>query len=148
MHSDTEILIQSLKNNSIRAFDALYQIYSARLYHFVMKISNRDSYISEEIVQRVFIKIWEERNGLDSQKSFNSYICTIAKNMLMNEYKETLGLAKEAVEITKELKRDCEGLNIDYTDILEKMNFWKNKANKLHKQVKYLQRKCKNNNTK
>ena len=69
-------------------------------------------------------------------------------SMLMNEYKETLGLAKEAVEITKELKRDCEGLNIDYTDILEKMNFWKNKANKLHKQVKYLQRKCKNNNTK
>ena len=69
-------------------------------------------------------------------------------SMLMNEYKETLGLAKEAVEITKELKRDCKGLNIDYTDILEKMNFWKNKANKLHKQVKYLQRKCKNNNTK
>lgn len=69
-------------------------------------------------------------------------------SMLMNEYKETLGLAKEAVEITKKLKRDCEGLNIDYTDILEKMNFWKNKANKLHKQVKYLQRKCKNNNTK
>ena len=90
MHSDTEILIQSLKNNSIRAFDALYQIYSARLYHFVMKISNRDSYISEEIVQRVFIKIWEERNGLDSQKSFNSYICTIAKNMLMNEYKHQM----------------------------------------------------------
>ena len=90
MHSDTEILIQSLKNNSIRAFDALYQIYSARLYHFVMKISNRDSYISEEIVQRVFIKIWEERNGLDSQKSFNSYICTIAKNMLLNEYKHQM----------------------------------------------------------
>lgn len=69
-------------------------------------------------------------------------------SLVMNEYKETLGLAKEAVEITKELKRDCESLNIDYTDILAKMNFWKNKANKLHKQVKYLQRKCKNNNTK
>ena len=69
-------------------------------------------------------------------------------SMLMNEYKETLGLAKEAVEITKELKKDCEGLNINLTDISAKMNFWKNKANKLHKQVKYLQRKCKNNNTK
>ena len=69
-------------------------------------------------------------------------------SLVMNEYKETISLAKKAVEITKELKRDCESLNIDYTDILEKMNFWKNKANKLHKQVKYLQRKCKNNNTK
>jgi len=69
-------------------------------------------------------------------------------SMLMNEYKETLGLARKMTEATKELKKDCEGLNINLTDILAKMNFWKNKANKLHKQVKYLQRKCKNNNTK
>ena len=27
-------------------------------------------------------------------------------SLVMNEYKETLGLAKEAVEITKELKKD------------------------------------------
>ena len=69
-------------------------------------------------------------------------------SMLMNEYKETLGLARKMTDATKELKKDCEGLNINLTDILAKMNFWKNKANKLHKQVKYLQRKCKNNNTK
>lgn len=69
-------------------------------------------------------------------------------SLVMNEYKETLGLARKMTEATKELKKDCEGLNINLTDILAKMNFWKNKANKLHKQVKYLQRKCKNNNTK
>ena len=69
-------------------------------------------------------------------------------SLVMNEYKETLGLAREMTEATKELKKDCEGLNINLTDISAKMNFWKNKANKLHKQVKYLQRKCKNNNTK
>ena len=69
-------------------------------------------------------------------------------SLVMNEYKETLGLARKMTEATKELKKDCEGLNINLTDISAKMNFWKNKANKLHKQVKYLQRKCKNNNTK
>ncbi len=90
MYPDSEKLVQSLNNNSIRAFDTLYQIYSARLYNFIFKISNRDSYISEEIVQRVFIKIWEERKGIDPQKSFSSYICTIAKNMLMNEYKHQM----------------------------------------------------------
>ena len=69
-------------------------------------------------------------------------------SLVMNEYKETLGLARKMTEATKELKKDCEVLNINLTDISAKMNFWKNKANKLHKQVKYLQRKCKNNNTK
>ena len=90
MNHDTEILIQPLKNGSVKAFDALYQLYSARLYNFVLKISNGDTYMAEEIVQRVFIKIWEERSLLDTQKSFNAFICTIAKNMLMNEYKHQM----------------------------------------------------------
>ena len=50
-------------------------------------------------------------------------------SLVMNEYKETLGLARKMTEATKELKKDCEGLNINLTDILAKMNFWKNKAN-------------------
>ena len=90
MNHDNEILIQPLKNGSVKAFDALYQLYSARLYNFVLKISNGDTYMAEEIVQRVFIKIWEERSLLDTQKSFNAFICTIAKNMLMNEYKHQM----------------------------------------------------------
>lgn len=90
MNHDTEILIQPLKNGSVKAFDALYQLYSARLYNFVLKISNGDTYMAEEIVQRVFIKIWEDRSMLDTQKSFNAFICTIAKNMLMNEYKHQM----------------------------------------------------------
>ena len=90
MNHDTEILIQPLKNGSVKAFDALYQLYSARLYNFVLKISKGDTYMAEEIVQRVFIKIWEDRNMLDTQKSFNAFICTIAKNMLMNEYKHQM----------------------------------------------------------
>ena len=90
MNHDTEILIQPLKNGSVKAFDALYQLYSARLYNFVLKISKGDTYMAEEIVQRVFIKIWEDRSMLDTQKSFNAFICTIAKNMLMNEYKHQM----------------------------------------------------------
>ena len=90
MNHDNEILIQPLKNGSVKAFDALYQLYSARLYNFVLKISNGDTYMAEEIVQRVFIKIWEDRSMLDTQKSFNAFICTIAKNMLMNEYKHQM----------------------------------------------------------
>lgn len=84
--SEDKILVKLLQDNSTQAFDALYKRYSARLYNFVMKISNYDVYISEEIVQRVFIKIWEIKEKLDPEKSFNSFLSTIAKNMLLNEY--------------------------------------------------------------
>jgi len=50
-----------------------------------MKVSKGDTYIAEELVQRTFIS-WETREYIDSNKSFISYLCTIAKNMLLNEY--------------------------------------------------------------
>ncbi len=42
--------------------------------------------MAEELVQRTFIKIWDTKEKIDPDKSFISYLCTIAKNMLLNEY--------------------------------------------------------------
>ncbi len=78
--------LELLRNGSKQSFDALYYRYSGKLYNFVMKISKGDKYIAEELVQRTFIKIWETREYINPEKSFISYLCTIAKNKLLNEY--------------------------------------------------------------
>jgi RNA polymerase sigma-70 factor (family 1) len=78
--------LELLRDASKQSFEALYHRYSGKLYNFVMKISKGDTYIAEELVQRTFIKVWETREYIDSDKSFISYLCTIAKNMLLNEY--------------------------------------------------------------
>ncbi len=75
-----------LKNDSRKSFEQLYHRYSGKLYNFVMKVSKGDSYIAEEMVQRTFIKVWETKEYINPDKSFISYLCTIAKNMLLNEY--------------------------------------------------------------
>lgn len=96
MKSNEKILIEQLLDGSVNAFDTLYNMYSAKLYNFIMKISNYDLYLAEEIVQRVFIKIWETKHNLNPEKSFNAFICTIARNMLMNEYNhEMVGFVYE-----------------------------------------------------
>ena len=78
--------LELLKNSSMQSFDALYFRYSAKLYNFVLKISKGNSYMAEELVQRTFIKVWENRDQINPDKTFISYLCTIAKNMLVNEY--------------------------------------------------------------
>lgn len=78
--------LELLKNASKQSFEAIYQRYSGKLYNFVMKVSKGDTYIAEELVQRTFIKVWETREYINPDKSFISYLCTIAKNMLLNEY--------------------------------------------------------------
>ena len=84
-HTEKEEL-ELLRNASKQSFENLYRQYSGKLYNFVMKVSNGDKYIAEELVQRTFIKIWETKEYIDPDKSFISYLCTIAKNMLLNEY--------------------------------------------------------------
>ena len=79
-------VLELLKNGSSSSFEVLYHRYNAKLYNFIMKVSRGDGYMAEELVQRTFIKVWETKEYINPEKSFISYLCTIAKNMLLNEY--------------------------------------------------------------
>jgi len=75
-----------LQEGSSEAFEDLFHKHGGKLYNFLLKLSSGDTYMAEEIVQRTFVKIWETHTSVNPDKSFISYLCTIAKNMLMNEY--------------------------------------------------------------
>jgi RNA polymerase sigma-70 factor (ECF subfamily) len=75
-NSDLILLIQ--KDDQV-AFYNLYERYCRRLYGFVFRyIKQKED--AEEIVQEVFVKIWESRNKIDAYSSFESFLFTIAYN--------------------------------------------------------------------
>ncbi len=61
------------------AFDTIYEQYCKRLYGFVIRYVKQEA-DAEEIVQEVFIKIWENRREIDVFSSFESYLFTISYN--------------------------------------------------------------------
>ena len=65
--TDEKHLLIDLKDGSFQAFERLYNMYSGKLYNFIMRI-------------------WEVREKVDTNASFISFLCTIAKNLLMNMY--------------------------------------------------------------
>ena len=79
-------LLTELKNGSFQAFERLYNMYSGKLYNFIMLISSGNQYMAEEVVQSAFIRVWEVRERVEPESSFISFLCTIAKNLLMNMY--------------------------------------------------------------
>lgn len=81
-----KLLLIKLKEGSFQAFEKLYEMYSGKLYNFIMRLSSGNQYMAEEVVQSTFIRIWEVREKVDPGASFISFLCTIAKNMLMNMY--------------------------------------------------------------
>lgn len=85
---DDCLLINGLRKNDKKCFELLYLRYCGRLYNFIFKISGGDTYLTEEIVQRTFIKIWETRENIDSKGSFSSFVYTIGRNMLLNTLRQ------------------------------------------------------------
>lgn len=79
-------LLTELKNGSFQAFERLYNMYSGKLYNFIMRISSGNQYMAEGVVQSAFIRVWEVRERVEPESSFISFLCTIAKNLLMNMY--------------------------------------------------------------
>ncbi len=85
-YSNTE-LVKLLKKGDMSAFDVIYKKYSRRLYGFVFRYVKQES-DTEEIVQEVFIKIWQSRDKINVYSSFESFLFTIAHNATINLLKK------------------------------------------------------------
>jgi RNA polymerase sigma-70 factor (family 1) len=116
------LAVKNLKQGDAKAFDDLYGKYSPRLFNFSVKYL-KSTEEAEEVVQEVFLYIWDKRDGLKLDNSFNSYIFTIAYNIIKkyfikksrnNAYKDDLiySLLKEENNLDQ---------IIDYKFLLEKV---------------------------
>ena len=65
------------------AFKQLYISYYSRLYAYTLKFV-KSSELAEDIVQEVFLKLWEGRHKLTEVNSFRSYLFTICKNTTLS----------------------------------------------------------------
>ncbi len=80
--------ILALKEGNLQAFNELFDQYGKRLYHFSLSYLKSAS-DAEEIVQEVFLKIWDHRQELSAQKSLESFLFTIARNGILNTIRKS-----------------------------------------------------------
>lgn len=81
-----ERLIGRFRDGDMEVFRKIYNSFCEPLYRFAFSYL-KDSYEAEEIVQDVFLKVWEKREEVDVQKSFKSYLYRITVNKVFNELK-------------------------------------------------------------
>ena len=72
-------MVESLQKGDVEAFDLIYEKYSGRLFNFGLKYL-KSSDEAEELVQSVFLKIWENHQRLKKELYFKAYLFTIAYN--------------------------------------------------------------------
>lgn len=82
-HPDIQLLIIQLNKGNELAFNRIYKIFSPRVLSFAISLLS-DRAEAEEIVQMVFVKIWERRQEISVSGSFESYLFTMCKNAILN----------------------------------------------------------------
>ena len=86
IHSNT---IEKLKRGSYEAFDTLYDMYADSLYGFAL-LHTKSSVQAEDIVQETFLKLWNMRASLSVEGSFKSMLFTIAKNHVIDVFRQQI----------------------------------------------------------
>lgn len=84
--NEKDFLVQ-LREGDGSALDYFYRQYSLRIYHKLMKLVKVEV-IAEELLQDVFVKVWEKRHLIDPEQSFRSYLFVIAQNLVFDFYRK------------------------------------------------------------
>lgn len=84
--TDQEILT-SLAANDARAFDFLYQKFFSKLYANAYKrLQNRE--LTEEVIQDLFISLWERRKTLEINTTIEAYLFSSVKYLVIAQYRK------------------------------------------------------------
>lgn len=75
------LLTEQLKAGSREAFHLLYDVYAPKIHAFALSYLKTES-DAEELLQELFLKLWEMRAGLDSSKNIKSFLFKICINLI------------------------------------------------------------------
>ena len=92
------ILLGKLKNNDQSAFTIIFTKYYADLVRFSFGFT-RNSDVSEEIVQEVFLKFWENRASFSIHTSLKSFLLKSVQNRCIDLLRHNTITGKYASEI-------------------------------------------------
>jgi RNA polymerase sigma-70 factor, ECF subfamily len=116
-YSDAE-LMREIKEDNMFAFDSLYKRYSNRLYKFAFSIL-KSTEESENILQDVFLNLWEKRHNVEKESSVKYYIFTITYNSAISLIRKK---AKESqffdhLKSLQDINQDMPSLELEYNEL-------------------------------
>lgn len=83
-HSEKEkILVCRLKAGDMRAFNEIYRLYFHPVFNNAVKLT-RDQAVAEDILQEVFITLWEKRATIDPERSLAGWLFVLCYNRSIN----------------------------------------------------------------
>jgi RNA polymerase sigma-70 factor (ECF subfamily) len=122
LYSDEE-LMREIKADNMFAFDLIYKKYSKKLYKFGYSLLKSHEE-TENLVQDVFLNLWENRHKVEKDSSIKSYIFAITYNSAISILRKK-AMESKFVEYLKSLQIIYEkpvNMELEYTELTNKIN--------------------------
>lgn len=81
-------LMKLLREGDEKAFTILYRKYWPKVYNFSRLYLSSVTEI-EEVVQEVFVKVWEARDFLHDDDNFKGFLFIITRNLIFNQFRKS-----------------------------------------------------------
>lgn len=88
-NSDVNNLFRQIKLNDKDAINSIFQVYSKRLYNFAFAYLKTEG-DSKDVVQDVFVSLWNNRNNLKENTNLEAYLFTITKNSVISVFRKKI----------------------------------------------------------
>jgi RNA polymerase sigma-70 factor (family 1) len=123
MYKDNETIADRLRKDDRSVIDDIYRLYHAKIFRFsIAYLKNEDD--AYDIVQEVFIKIWENRFHLKEDTNFDAFLFSIAKNAVISLLRKRASKQKYMEHLSQKTNENTNKIedDIDY-DILRKQYY-------------------------
>jgi RNA polymerase sigma-70 factor (ECF subfamily) len=134
-------VITELAKDNDSSLEELFNYYYPRLFNFSRSFLKIEEGI-DDILQEVFVKIWQNRKKKENSSTFNSYIFTITRNLLLNELRRRLNNQNIKEEVRKLSVASEYSLleQIEYQDLKEMVDNIVNELPERQKEIFVLSR--------
>lgn len=99
--NEDHALFLLIKKRDKEAFSVVYQKYHRYLYTLAYKYL-KDGQMADDVVQHVFVKLWDSTKDIDVEVNLKNYLYTMVKNKILNiirDHKELISLNYENAQI-------------------------------------------------
>ena len=118
--SDTELLLQ-IKEDDHASFDLLFDRYWERLYRVALSRTG-DDFVAQDIVQELFIKLWDNRSTIYISVSLKAYLYASIRYEVYRQVRSSMLTSDVFETLFDRLQTPVDYENIEYKELIAQVN--------------------------
>jgi RNA polymerase sigma-70 factor (ECF subfamily) len=110
-------ILKQIQNGDAHAFEALFKTYYKQVYNHA-RYYIKDESACHDVVQEIFLYIWDKRKGLAIEKSIKSYLFMATHNACVNFLQKQATKQRAISNVWPDLPSEQDGYDVIFENAL------------------------------